>query len=203
MTPGRRICLFGGTFDPIHNAHLQIADEAQKRFALDRILFVPAANPPHKQGMHVTPFEDRFEMVRLACEPYPAFFASRLEEGAERSYSIDTLERFCPQLQPEDELFFLIGADAFDELATWKRWQDVIKLTQFIVVSRPGKTYAIPPGAKVLRLDDLSLPVASTTIRTRLRAGQRTPELPDSVRQFIEAHGLYRAKRLQTREAGS
>ncbi len=193
MTAGKRICLFGGTFDPIHNAHLQIAEEARKRFALDQILFIPGANPPHKDETQVTPFEERFEMVRLACKPYPAFLASRLEEGAERSYTVDTLERFRPQLQREDELFFLIGADAFDDLQTWKRWQDVLKLTRFIVAARPGKTYQAPPGATILRLDDLSLPVASTTIRSRLQAGQPTPELPDSVRRFIDAHGLYKA----------
>jgi nicotinate-nucleotide adenylyltransferase len=194
MTSGRRICLFGGTFDPIHNAHLQIADEAQKRFTLHQVLFVPAANPPHKNAVCLTPFEERFQMVQLACEPYPRFSVSRLEEGAERSYTIDTLERFRPQLKPDDELFFLIGADAFDELKTWKRWQDVLKLTCFIVVSRPGRTYQIPDGASVLRLDDLQLPVASTTIRDRLQSGQPTPELPVSVRQFIDAHGLYKSE---------
>jgi nicotinate-nucleotide adenylyltransferase len=194
MSSGRRICLFGGTFDPIHNAHLQIADEARQRFDLHKVLFVPAANPPHKDGTHLTPFEDRFQMVQLACKPYPGFSASRLEEGEERSYTIDTLERFRPQLQPGDELFFLIGADAFDELKTWKRWQEVLKLTCFIVVSRPGRTYGIPEGASVLRLDDLCLPVASTTIRARLQAGQPTPELPVSVRQFIDSHGLYKSE---------
>ena len=194
MTSGRRICLFGGTFDPIHNAHLQIADEAQKHFTLHQVLFVPAANPPHKNAVYLTPFEERFQMVQLACEPYPRFSASRLEEGAERSYTVDTLERFRPQLKPGDDLFFLIGADAFDELKTWKRWQDVLKLTCFIVVSRPGRTYQIPDGANVLRLDDLQLPVASTTIRDRLQSGQPTPELPISVRQFIDAHGLYKSE---------
>ena len=194
MTSSRRICLFGGTFDPIHNAHLQIADEAHRRFNLHKVLFVPASNPPHKDGTHLTPFEDRFRMVQLACRPYPAFEASRLEEGEERSYTVDTLERFRPRLQPGDELLFLIGADAFDELKTWKRWQDVVKSTRFIVVSRPGRTYEIPQGASVLRLDDLCLPVASTTIRARLQSGQPTPELPASVRQFIDSHGLYKSE---------
>ncbi len=194
MSSSGRICLFGGTFDPIHTAHLQIANEARKRFGLREILFVPAANPPHKDGERMTPFEDRFQMVQLACEPYPEFLASRLEEGEERSYTIDTLERFRPLLKPGDELFFLIGADAFDELKTWKRWQDVLKLTCFIVVSRPGRTYQVPEDASVLRLDGLSLPVASTTIRARLQSGQPTPELPAAVRQFIDSHGLYKSE---------
>lgn len=198
MTSGQRICLFGGTFDPIHNAHLQIAQEARKGFGLDTVLFVPAANPPHKDGTHLTPFDERFRMVQLACEPYPEFLASRLEEGEERSYTIDTLERFRPRLKPGDELFFLIGADAFDELKTWKRWQDVLNLTRFIVVSRPGRTYEIPEGASVLQLDDICLPVASTDIRARLQSGRPTPELPESVRQFINSHGLYKSEDLKS-----
>ena len=198
MTSGKRICLFGGTFDPIHNAHLQIADEARKRFGLDEVLFVPAANPPHKDGTHLTPFEERYRMVQLACEPYPQFQVSRLEEGEKRSYTIDTLERVRPRMKLGDQLLFLIGADAFDELKTWKRWQDVLRLTSFIVVSRPGRSYQIPEGASVLRLDGLCLPVASTTIRARLQSSQPTPELPASVRQFIDSHGLYKSEANQT-----
>lgn len=191
--PGRLICLFGGTFDPIHRAHLRIATEARKRFVLDQVLFVPAAHPPHKIGTGLTPYEDRLRMVEIACHPYPGFAASRLEEGEEQSYTVDTLERFRQQIPQEDRLFFLIGADAFDDLCTWHRWQDVLKLTEFIVVSRPGGKYRVPEGARVHRLGGLHLPVASTTIRARLAAGQPTPELPKAVRRYIEERGLYGA----------
>ena len=187
----RRICLFGGTFDPIHNAHIRIASEAQRRFALDRVIFVPAANPPHKDTVGLTSFEHRFEMVQLACEVNPSFWVSRLEEGKARSFTVETLERFRKQMTPRDDLYFLIGADAFDELQTWHRWRDVVAITKFIVATRPGEDYRIPPDARVLRLDGLDLPVASTSIRARLAAREPTPELPDSVRQFIEKHGLY------------
>src|SRR5437764_1028064 len=129
MMPGRRICLFGGTFDPIHLAHITIAEEAWKRFALDQVIFIPAANPPHKDSRGLTSYEDRFRMVQLACNGYPHFSVSRIEEGTERSYTVDTLERFRKRLGPEDELYFLIGSDAFSEIKTWKRWQDVLKLT--------------------------------------------------------------------------
>ena len=192
MKSGKRICLFGGTFDPIHCAHVTIADEAQKRFSLDEVIFVPAANPPHKDTEGLTSFEDRFRMVELACAPYPHFSVSRLEEGGGRSYTIDTLHRFRPQLAAEHELFFLIGADAFKEIRTWKRWQEVVQLTDFIVVSRPGEEYEVPPGATVLRLDGLELPVASTTVRARLAEGQTTPELAEAVRLFIDENGLYK-----------
>ncbi len=192
MKQGRRICLFGGTFDPIHKAHLQIADQAQKRFNLQQIVFIPAANPPHKDIAGLAKYEDRFEMVRLACIPYPAFSASRLEEGKERSYTVDTLERFRREMAPDDHLCFLIGADAFNDLKTWRRWQEVVQITTFIVATRPGETYEVAAGARVLPMNGLELPFASTTIRARLAAGQPTPELPDSVRQYIDRHGLYR-----------
>src|ERR1700751_1767893 len=120
----QRVCLFGGTFDPIHKAHLRLAQEALSCCHLDHVLFVPAANPPHKQAAGITPYEDRLRMVEIACAPYSHFSASRLEEGKQRSYTIDTVNRFRQQLAPDDRLFFLIGADAFDEIETWKNWQE-------------------------------------------------------------------------------
>src|SRR5947209_6756661 len=126
-----RTALFGGTFDPIHIGHLRIANEALKAFSLDRILFVPAANPPHKTGVPLTPYEDRFQMVEIACKPYPSFVPSRLEAGSDVSYTIDTLERLRPDLPADEQLFFLIGADAFAEVRTWKRWEEVIQLISF------------------------------------------------------------------------
>ena len=188
-----RLCLFGGTFDPIHLAHLSIAEDALRRFQLDRILFIPARNPPHKNG-GVSPYEDRFRMVQIACSIDSRFEASRLEEGAGRSYTIDTVRRVRAQMAVEDSLFFLIGADAFDEIETWKDWQKLIKLTDFIVVARPGGKYRVPDGARVHRLDNLSLPVSSSEIRARLASGEATPELPPDVRRFIEERGLYGAK---------
>jgi nicotinate-nucleotide adenylyltransferase len=187
-----RICLFGGTFDPVHIAHLRMANEALKAFSLKRVLFIPAANPPHKDAGAVTPYEDRYRMIEIACAPYPAFVASRLEAGGEQSFTIDTLERFRKDLLPDDELFFLIGADAFDELPTWKRWQDVTTLTDFIVVSRPGREYNVPEGARVRRLDGLDLPVSSSTIREKLAQGEPVAEVPAEVREYIEQRGLYR-----------
>lgn len=188
---GERICVFGGTFDPIHEAHLRIAEEALKRFALDRVLFVPAANPPHKDPAAVTPYEDRFRMVEIACAPYPRFEASRLEAGAGQSYTVDTLRRLRSRIAPNDELFFLIGSDAFDELESWKDWQELVAMTEFIVVSRPGGEYHIPENARVHRLDGLALPVSSSTVREKIEAGEPTPELPAQVREFIEDRGLY------------
>ncbi len=185
------MCLFGGTFDPIHEAHLRVATAARERFSLDRVLFVPARNPPHKDLRTVTRYEHRFRMVEIACDPCPAFSASRLEQGAERSYTIDTLERFRKQMRANDRLYFLIGSDAFDDLKSWKRWKDVVKLAEFIVVTRPEHAYCTPENACVHQLDGISLPVSSSSIRERLAAGKPTPELPAGVREYIEAHRLY------------
>ncbi len=190
---GERVCLFGGTFDPIHQAHLRMAEEALNKFHLDRVVFIPAGNPPHKDAPGVTPYDDRLAMVRTACAGNPRFEVSEMERGSERSYTVNTLTRFRDQLGPDDQLFFLIGADAFDELETWHRWQEVVQLTSFIVVSRPGADYHIPAGALVLQLDDIQLPTASTTIRAKLAAGESTPEVPAAVRDYIDERGLYRA----------
>jgi nicotinate-nucleotide adenylyltransferase len=184
-----RLALFGGAFDPIHNAHLQIAKEALRRNSLDKVLFVPAAWPPHKR-LHAG-YEDRFRMVELAVENEPGLEASRLEEGRSPSFSIDTIEKLNRQLSPDDRLFFLIGADAFAEIQTWKRWKDVVKAVEFIVVSRPGHRYEIPQGARVHRLDILDLPVSSSGIRERLAAGDAHVEAPPAVLQYIAERNLY------------
>lgn len=189
----RRICLFGGTFDPIHKAHLRIASEAVSAHHLDRILFIPAARPPHKQQSQVAPFEHRFRMVELACQGWPLFEASRLEAREETNYSIDTVEHLRRQLSPSDVLLFLIGSDAFDEIETWHRWQDLVRQVDFIVVSRPGAEFRLPAGARVERLEGLSLNISSTDIRERLARGQPTPELPAAVRAYIDQHHLYGA----------
>lgn len=190
---GHRVCLFGGTFDPIHCAHLQMAEEAVERFDLDRVIFVPAGNPPHKDARNVTPYEDRLAMVRSACEGHPRLAVSEMERGNDRSYTFNTLQRFRTQIAPDDTLLFLIGADAFDEIETWYRWREVVEMTAFVVVSRPGRMYRIPPGAKVLRLDDIQLPAASRNIRSSIAAGEPTPDLPPAVRHYIDTHGLYRS----------
>ena len=191
----QRVCVFGGTFDPIHTAHLHIAQEAQRHFALDRVLFVPAAHPPHKDASSVSPYSDRFKMVEIACKPYPGFTASRLEAGRSQSFTVDTMRRVRKDLPPGDELFFLIGADAFDDLKTWKGWEELLALTEFIVVARPESHYHVPDGAHIHRMDGIALPVSSSTIRARLIAHEPTPELPAAVRAFIEKHGLYGFKK--------
>jgi nicotinate-nucleotide adenylyltransferase len=185
-----RTAIFGGTFDPIHRAHLIVAREAADTFSLDRVLFIPAANPPHKEAG--AGYEDRYKMVELACAGEPRFIPSRLEEGREKSYSIHTIERV--KAQPDaGEVYFVIGSDAFAEIRSWYRWEDVVRETAFIVVSRPGHTYSIPPGANVHRLETVALPVSSSETRQTLARGEIPDELPPGVGEYIREHGLYGA----------
>lgn len=186
-----KLAIYGGTFDPIHDAHLAAARLAAERFALERVLFVPAAQPPHKTAGARAPYQDRLRMVELACAGEPRFEASRLEERAARSYSIETLERVRANLAPADELFFIIGADAFAEIHTWWRWQEVLRAVRFLVVSRPGHEYHVPPGARVDRLDELDSKISSSDIRAALAAGREPEGAPRAVREYIAARGLY------------
>jgi nicotinate-nucleotide adenylyltransferase len=184
-----RTALFGGTFDPIHNAHLAIARAAVERFGLDKVVFVPAANPPHKAAGAEAPYDDRVRMVELACEGERAFEVSRIEEGAPRSYSILTIEKM--RAAGARRLSFLIGADAFAEIGAWHRWRDVVAAVDFIVVTRPGASYQIPEGAVVQELDGIELPVSSSEIRTRLGKGDFTVPVPAAVLSYIREHQLY------------
>jgi nicotinate-nucleotide adenylyltransferase len=188
-----RSAIFGGTFDPIHNAHLVVARKAADEFRLDQVLVIPAAHPPHKAGVTHAPYHHRVRMAELACQGEPRFSVSRLEEGTLRSYSIDTIEKVRTGMAPPDELFFIIGADAFAEIRTWRRWEDVARAVTFIVVSRPGHLYEVPAGVRLERLDSVDLPVSSSDIRRALGAGASPAEVPQRVLEYIFAHHLYGA----------
>ena len=196
-----RLALFGGTFDPIHDAHLAIARAAAGQFHLDRVLLVPAAHPPHKAGGAHASYEDRIRMAELACGGESRLEVSRLEEGTARSYSIDTIEKVRTRMAPGDELFFIIGADAFAEIRTWLRWRAVARAVEFLVISRPGHVYDPPPGARIARLDKVELRISSSDIRMELAAGRRPAGVPELVLEYILRHGLYRAHILENRSA--
>jgi len=197
-----RIAIFGGTFDPIHTAHMVVAREAADMFSLDRVLFIPAANPPLKDTG--ASYEDRYRMVELACAGDPRFEPSRLEEGKEKSYSIYTIERVRAENtaksdqntgeKGQNSVFFIIGADAFAEIRHWHRWEDVIRSVEFIVVARPGHSFTAPPAASVHRLETVALPVSSSEIRHALARGESPGELPVAVAEYIRDRGLYRVK---------
>ena len=185
------IAIFGGTFDPIHNAHLTVAREAADAFALQLVMFVPAGCPPHKSESTGAPWLDRFRMVELACAEAGdrRFQPSRLEEGDQKSYSILTIEKVLAERS--DRLYLILGADAFAEIVSWYRWREVVAAVEFIVVTRPGHSWKAPEGARVHRLDTLALPVSSSEIRRRLALGQMPGDLPPAVGQYIVEHRLY------------
>lgn len=142
-----KIGLMGGTFNPIHNAHLRIAEEARIACGLDRVIFIPASDPPHKKLAGDVPFDLRCRMVRLAITGNPFFELSPLEgERSGKSYSIDTIEIFRKQM-PNDELFFIIGGDSFLELGLWHRHADIFRSCHLIVFERPGCIIDDPYGA--------------------------------------------------------
>lgn len=185
----KQTALFGGTFDPIHNAHLEIARAAAERFDLEKVLFIPAGNPPHKPEGAIAPYEDRVRMVELGCAGEPRFEVSRIEAGSARSYSILTIEKL--KARGAGPLSFLIGADAFAELRSWYRWQDMVASVEFIVVTRPGADWETPPGAIVHELPGLRLPISSSEIRAQLLRGAPGVPVPGAVLNYIREHGLY------------
>lgn len=137
-----KLGLFGGSFNPIHNGHLEIARQTHKLLALDRILFIPTGNPPHKQTGALAPARHRYEMVRLAIADDPAFALSDIEIARQgKSYSIDTVRELQRQQGPDTTLFFVIGLDAFLDLPTWREPEALLAACSFVVISRPGQTY--------------------------------------------------------------
>jgi nicotinate-nucleotide adenylyltransferase len=140
----RRIAVFGGSFDPIHNGHLAVARAADRRFNFDEIHFVPASRPPHKLKQHLAPFPHRFAMVALACTEHPHFVPSVAEAGEDFSgtqlqYSVDTVRYFRHAYHGNgDRIYFIIGADAFLDIPMWKEYEVLLGLCDFIVANRPG-----------------------------------------------------------------
>src|SRR5919198_4147763 len=146
-----RIGLFGGTFDPIHWGHLRSAEEVREALSLDRVLFIPAAIPPHKKGQTTAPPRDRLNMVRLAVAKNPGFAVSVAEiRRAGVSYSIDTLRYFANRNKGRDAYYFILGIDAFRDIASWKNFKQLFSFCHFVVTSRPGDRHANPlAGAPV------------------------------------------------------
>jgi nicotinate-nucleotide adenylyltransferase len=195
-----RLGLFGGTFDPIHMGHLILAEACREACGLDRVWFVVAGEPPHKPGGR-TSVADRLEMVRIAIAGHPAFEASDIE--AKRPgphYSVETLEAMRRD-HPDDELFFLIGADSLADLPAWREPGRIAQLATIVVVNRPGIEEADPsalpdfgPGSHPMAW--VSIPpvgIASSDLRRRLAEGRSIRYMvPRGVEAYIEAQGLYR-----------
>jgi nicotinate-nucleotide adenylyltransferase len=198
--------VLGGTFDPIHNGHLAAAEAAQASLSLDAITLIPSRVPPHRQDPVGASAEQRFEMAALAANEKPGWSASRIEIDREGpSYTYDTLVQLAQRVSVTSQFFFILGADAFAEIATWSRYPAVLDLAHFVVVSRPGITldslrervpsaFSPRPSAKtrVILVEANTPDVSSTEIRRRVRAGETLAGLvPTSVADYIQKHRLY------------
>lgn len=199
MEKPSRIGIMGGTFDPIHFGHLVIAEISRAEFGLERVIWVPAGDPPHKTEDPVTPAEHRYAMTVLATATHPQFEVTRMElERSGRSYTLDTIRDFQQRL-PGTELFFITGADAILEILTWYRHEELIQACHFIAATRPGydlgRLRAVLPADYLPHIHPIATPgvdISSTDVRTRVRAGKPIRYLtPEPVEAYIAKHRLY------------
>jgi len=214
----KRIGLYGGTFNPIHLGHLRAAEDVQAAFRLDTVLFIPSYIPPHKESAGIASAADRFRMVELACRGHGGFVPSRVEvEARETSYSILTLRK-VKEADPGAWFFFIVGADAFLEIETWREYERVLAECLFIVTGRPGfnlesaadvldgrlrericrlPSGEVPDESQFSRFGVFLLPInaldiSSTDVRNRARRGEDLAGLvPPPVAAYIREHQLY------------
>lgn len=197
-----RVGVYGGTFDPIHIAHLAIAEEVRWALALQQVRFVPAALQPLKGAPPGATPAQRLAMIRLACADNPVFVPDDLElRRPPPSYTVETLEHLHARSGLGVELWFIVGADAACDLPRWRRVADLVTLARLAIVERPGHTFdpiafqqAVPAAAGRYRLlDGPRLDLSSTEIRRRVATGRPVRYLvPEAVRQYIVDQGLYR-----------
>jgi len=191
----RRVGLFGGTFDPVHTAHLWVAAAAQAHLGWDRVVWIPAFVSPHKLETPPTEGPHRLRMLELALADRPGWSVWTHELDAGRPCpTVDTVAAWARR-HPEDRLWFLLGADALASLPRWIRPRELLATVRLAVYARPG---APPPGpppggpdAEIDVIPGVRHDVSATAIRARLAAGQPTPELPPAVRDYIQTHRLY------------
>lgn len=198
-----RLGILGGTFDPIHHAHLGAAEEARSQLGLDCVLFMPAGDPPHKPLRPISPALHRVRMVQLAIADRPYFAVSRVDlDRAGPSYTVDALRLLRAEWGPGPQFFFIEGSDSLAEILTWYHPERILELTDLAVVLRPGAAVDVP--ALEARLPALAgrihwvrmplLDISSTDLRARVRDGRPISYLvPPAVEAYIHEHGLYRA----------
>lgn len=216
----KRAAIYGGTFDPLHNGHLKVARRVQKLFGLGELFFVPACVPPHKRGAGISSAFHRFAMLALATQKDGLLRVSTVElDHPERPYAVETVARIQEQLGTDYRLFFVMGADSWSEITTWREWQRLLTMCDHVVVTRPGyELNAVPAGANVIDLrgktddeinalvsesssprvfvtDAVFEDVSATAIRAAARQGDTNAlakMVPLEVANYIEKYRLYR-----------
>jgi nicotinate-nucleotide adenylyltransferase len=202
MNERKRIALYGGTFDPVHNGHMAVAQNVLELFALDELLFIPAHVAPHKRGRGITPGLQRYAMLALATQGDERLRISTVElDAPERPYTIDTLARLQAEVGPQARLFFMMGADSWADITTWREWERLLLVSDHIIVTRPGYELSTEhitdavrerlkdmrgaepqrvarelgeerSGMKIYVTDAVEMDVSATTIRRAARAGR-------------------------------
>jgi len=218
----RRIGAYGGTFDPLHNGHLEVARAVARNFALDELLIIPAHRPPHKNARSISDAYHRYAMAVLATLDEPRMKVSTMEiEAPERPYTFETIERLRDIYGSQTSLFFLMGADSFEELNTWREPERILANANLIIAARPGydvkashlsavftsniidlrenrdTAVRLPDGqissCRVFLTDYVNVDISATDIRQRRRDGETIEGLvPPRVIDYIEKYELYR-----------
>jgi nicotinate-nucleotide adenylyltransferase len=194
MSNRRRLGVMGGTFDPVHHGHLVAASEVQARFDLDEVIFVPTGEPWQKTSRVVSKAEDRYLMTVIATASNPRFSVSRVDIDRDGpTYTVDTLTDL-KAAHPDADLFFITGADALEQIVSWRRAADVVHLAHFIGVTRPG--YELDdrhlPEGSVSLVEVPAMAISSTACRARTASGMPVWYLvPDGVVQYISKRSLY------------
>jgi nicotinate-nucleotide adenylyltransferase len=199
MRERKRIALYGGTFDPVHSGHLEVARRVSELFEIERVIFIPAQLAPHKRGRPVTAPIHRYAMLALATQDDARLLISTFElDAPDRRYTVDTVAHFQRTFGEDTELFFIMGADSWSEIKTWRDWERLLKMTSHIVVTRPGyEMTPAPPELKeqILFSDAVMKDISATNIR-RLANEGRYEELeqmvPGSVANYIRKYEIYR-----------
>jgi nicotinate-nucleotide adenylyltransferase len=203
MSGSKRIALYGGTFDPVHTGHIAVADGLSKLFALDLVLFIPAYVAPHKRVRAVTPALHRYAMLALATQAENSFRISTVElDAPERPFTFETLTQMRESMGNDAQLFFVMGADSWMEITTWREWERVLALSNHIIITRPGyevgaehvtpeirrrivdlrgmdkeqaaRKIDLSDGAKVYVTDAVNIDISATRVRQAVRDGRDT-----------------------------